>query len=147
MHPPQQIQSCLKWKTIKTICVFLFQKYGKFCSISLDNFIRHIISEEWHILQDLFEFSFESLPSEDTCAKIFFLNQILKQNTDGKHVFVVKSSKVWRKKIFFFFCQIQRLIKIICTNFIHHLKNGTYVLYLVESVVKKITYTGIIGQT
>ena len=33
----------------KNIRVFLFQKYGKFLSISLDNFIKQIalISEEW----------------------------------------------------------------------------------------------------
>ena len=35
-------------KSEKTIWVYLFQKYGKFWSVSLDNFIKHkpFISEE-----------------------------------------------------------------------------------------------------
>ena len=44
-HPLLKIQSCLRWK--KSIWVFLLQKYGKFWSISQDNFIKHnpLISE------------------------------------------------------------------------------------------------------
>ena len=45
-----KIQRCSNWKTKKTIWFFLFQKYGKFWSIPLDNFITHkpLISEEWY---------------------------------------------------------------------------------------------------
>ena len=42
--------SSTKWKTKKTTWVFVFQKSGKFWSISLGHFIKHKphISEEWH---------------------------------------------------------------------------------------------------
>ena len=48
-HPLLQIQSSSKWKMKTTIWVFLFQIYGKFWSVSLDNFIKHKppISEKW----------------------------------------------------------------------------------------------------
>ena len=39
----------MKWKTKKTTCIFVFQKYGKIWSVSLEHFIKHkpLISEEW----------------------------------------------------------------------------------------------------
>ena len=40
-HPLLQIQSCWKGKKPKNIWLFLFQKYGKFWSVSRDNFIKH----------------------------------------------------------------------------------------------------------
>ena len=44
-----KIQSCMKWKPKKTIWVFFIQKYGKFWTFSLDNYIKHklLIFEEW----------------------------------------------------------------------------------------------------
>ena len=39
----------MKWKTKKTTWVFLYIKYSKFWSISLENFVERkpLISEEW----------------------------------------------------------------------------------------------------
>ena len=40
---------CMKWKTKKTTCVFLYIKYSKFWSVSLEDFVERkpLISEEW----------------------------------------------------------------------------------------------------
>ena len=48
-HPLLKIQSYSKWKKEIFCFVFLFQKYDKFWSVLLDNFIKHKppISEEW----------------------------------------------------------------------------------------------------